>query len=309
MSESPTVAIMGTGALGGYYGARLAQSGLELHFLCHRDAEHIKSKGLVMESVDRSIMNVRAHAYSSAREMPRCDVVIVSLKTTANHLLPDLLPPVIKPQGVIVVMQNGWDVERDAAAAAPGMLVLGGLSFLCANKVSPGYIQHLDYGNVLLGWHKETGTKESADHWINKVYTCLNKAQVQTEISPDLGLARWKKLVWNIPYNGLSVIYRTTTDVLMADPVHCREVEALMREVQMIAAADGHPIEDDFILKMMNDTRKMRPYKTSMLLDFESGKPMEIESMYERPFRVGSQHGIQTPHIEEVMKKLKALQR
>lgn len=306
MSESISVAIIGTGALGGYYGARLSQSGLDLHFLCHRDADHVKAKGLVMESVGRAVIHVRAHAYPDVREMPRCDVVIVSLKTTANHLLPELLSPVVKPDGVIVVMQNGWDVERDAAAAAPGLLVMGGLSFLCANKISPGYIQHLDYGNVLLGWHRETGNNVTAGRWLERMNTCFNNAHVHAEILPDLKLARWKKLVWNIPYNGMSVVYRTTTDVLMADPGHCREVETLMREVQQIAAADGHLIADDFIVKMLNDTQKMRPYKTSMLLDFEAGKPLEIEAMYERPLRVGQHYGIRSPHCEALMNKLKA---
>jgi len=308
MNETTSVAIIGAGALGGYYGARLAQSGLDLHFLFNRDAEHIKAKGLVVESVGRSVIHVRAHACGDVRDMPKCDIVIVSLKTTANQALPELLPPVVKPDGVIVVMQNGWDVEQDAAAAAPGMLVLGGLSFLCANKAGPGYIQHLDYGNVLLGWHQKTGTKESADRWLNRVNTYFNDAQVHAEISPDLRLARWKKLVWNIPYNGLSVVHRTTTDVLMADPVHRRLVEALMREVQQLAAADGHFIEDAFIRKMMDDTAKMRPYKTSMLLDYEAGRQMEIETMYERPLKAGANNGVYVPHITALMEKIKTMQ-
>lgn len=307
MTGLHSIAVIGTGALGGYYGARLAQSGQDVHFLCHRDAAHVAAKGLVVESVGRSILHVRARAYADVKEMPPCDVVLIALKTTANHLLTSLLPPVVKPGGVVVVMQNGWAVEQDAAAAAPGVTVLGGLCFLCANKTGPGYIQHLDYGDVLLGWLKGTGDQQAARAWLEIVTAMPNDAQVHTEQSPDLKLARWKKLVWNIPYNGLSVVHRTTTDVLMADPGHRHLVEALMREVQLLAALDGHVIEDDFIRKILDHTLKMRPYKTSMLLDLEAGKPLEIEVMYERPLKIGERNGLQTPHIAALAAQLKAV--
>jgi len=300
-----SVAIIGTGALGGYYGARLAQSGREVNFLCHRDGAYIREKGLVVESVGRSIMNIRARAYDRPEDMPPCDVVIVALKTTSNHLLPSLLPPVIKPDGIVLVMQNGLDVEQDAARAVPGHLILGGLSFLCANKSGPGYVQHLDYGNVLLGWFEKSGGPRTAAHWMTTIHALFNEAFIPTENSPDLQLARWKKLVWNIPYNGLSVVHATTTDVLMKDPEKRRLVETLMHEVQALARACGSVIEDEFIQKMLSDTVKMRPYKTSMLLDYESKKTMEIDAMYERPLMAGEKAGASAPLIRALYEQLK----
>ena len=306
--EHPSFAIIGTGALGGYYGARLAQAGHDVHFLCHRDGPHIREKGLIVESAGRSILHLRAHAYDRPEDMPRCDAVILALKTTANHALPELLPPVVKPGGVVVVMQNGWDVEKDAAAAAPGQLVIGALCFLCANKPAPGYVLHLDYGDILLGWHRETGDHVSADRWMSVLGRCLDDAHIGNDRSPDLRLARWKKLVWNIPYNGLSVAYRTTTDRLMADPARRNEVEAIMREVQGLAAACGCVIEDAFVQKMLDDTERMKPYKTSMLLDFEAGRSMELETMYERPLRAGEDAGGRAPRIRALWERLRALQ-
>ena len=297
-SSRPTsYAIIGTGALGGYYGARLAQTGADVHFLCHRDGPWVREHGLVVESAGRSILHLRAQAYDHPEDMPPCDVVIVALKTTANHLLPHLLPPVVKPGGVVLVMQNGWDVERDTARVVPDALVLGGLCFVCANKTGPGRILHLDYGDVLIGWFDEQGTKPDAERWMHRIASDLRAARILTTLSDDLRLARWKKLVWNIPYNGLSVIHRTTTDQLMADPVRRAEVVALMREVQQAAAANGCIIEEAFIQKMLDDTERMKPYKTSMLLDFEAGRPLEVEAMYERTMQAASRAGVAVPRI------------
>ncbi len=300
-------AIIGTGALGGYYGAQLAHSGADVHFLCHHDGPWVRDHGLVVESAGRSMLHLRANAYDRPEAMPPCDVVVVALKTTANHLLPQLLPPVVKPGGVVLVMQNGWDIERDAARIAPDALVLGGLCFVCANKTGPGFIRHLDYGDVLMGWFDERGTRADADRWMQRIADDLRAARITVNISDDLRLSRWKKLVWNIPYNGLSVVHHTTTDMLMADPIRRAEIEALMHEVQSIASACGSIIEDAFIQKMLDDTLRMRPYKTSMLLDYEAGRPLEIEAMYERPLRTAQQVGVAAPLIDRIATDLKRL--
>lgn len=296
-----SIAIIGTGALGGFYGARMAQAGADVHFLCHRDGPWIREKGLLVESPGRWQIFLRANAYDRPEDMPRCDVVVIALKTTANRFLPAILPHVVKPDGCVVVMQNGFGVEEESAAAAPGVVVLGGLSFLCANKLEPGHVVHLDYGDVLLGWLKDAGAKTRADFWMNQYAGLLSAGHIHVKKTDDLSESRWRKLVWNIPYNGLSVLHRTTTDVLMADPAIRTRVQQLMREVQGLASACGHPIDDAFIDKMINDTIKMKPYKTSMLLDLELGRPLEIEAMYDRPLKAGEAAGASAPLIRELL--------
>jgi len=302
-----SIAIIGTGALGGYYGARMAQAGADVHFLCHRDGAYIRQHGLQVESPGRWQIFLRAKAYDDPGDMPRCDVVVVSLKTTANHALPRLLPPVVKPCGCIVVMQNGMGVEEEASAAAPGITVLGGLSFLCANKTGPGRIVHLDYGDVLLGWHKRSGTEERALHWMEQYAAALAAGRICVKMAGNLEEARWRKLVWNIPYNGLSVLHQTTTDVLMADPAIRPRVELLMHETRALARACGHEIEDAFIRKMLDDTRLMKPYKTSMLLDFEAARPLELDAMYRRPLETGEAAGGSAPAIRTLWEELKRI--
>jgi 2-dehydropantoate 2-reductase len=287
----------------------LAQAGCDVHFLCHRDGAAIREKGLLVESVGRSVLILRAQAYDRVEEMPRCDVAMVALKTTANALLSALLPPVVKPDGAVLVMQNGLDVEAEAAAAVPGVVVVGGLCFLCANKPGPGHVVHVDYGAVKLGWHRGSGEAGAAERALARIAAALGEAHIEVDVLDDLRRARWMKLVWNIPYNGLSVVHRTTTDVLMADPAIRITVEALMREVQAVAAADGYLIEEAFVQKMLDDTVRMKPYKTSMLLDAEVGRRLEIATMYERPLRVAERLGVAVPKLRALWEQLQRLDR
>jgi 2-dehydropantoate 2-reductase len=264
-------AILGTGALGGFYGARLQRAGLDVHFLLHSDYDHVRQHGLVCESVDGNFTLPRVNAYRDTRDMPRCDVVCVTLKTTQNHLLSTLLPPVVKDDSLVVVMQNGLGNEDEVAATVGAHRVAGGLCFLCSNKTGPGHICHLDYGYVRLG--NQTG---GITDRLRNVAADFLRAGINAECVPDLAAARWRKLVWNIPYNGLSVVLNATTDRLMRDPHTRALVEGLMREIAPCESS----ITDEFIQKMLRDTDKMKPYKTSMMLDYEAHRPMEIEYIY-----------------------------
>ena len=157
MSHARRYAILGTGALGGFYGARLCRAGCDVHFLVHSDFEHVRQHGLVVDSKDGDFVLPRVQAYHDVRDMPRCEVVVVALKATHNHLLPSLLPPVLAEGGVVLLMQNGLGGEAEAARAAPGHAVLAALCFLCSNKVGPGHIRHSDYGAVRFAQYSADG--------------------------------------------------------------------------------------------------------------------------------------------------------
>ena len=193
-------------------------------------------------------------------ELPACDVAVVCLKTTQNEQLPELLKGCVKPDGVVLVLQNGLKPEAKAAKIVGAGRVLGGLCFLCSNKVGPGHIQHLDYGHIHMGVYHESPERDNltpADHHLPGVVEDFNAAGIETTQVEDLRLSRWKKLVWNIPYNGLSVVLNQTTDVMMADPPTRQRIEAIMHEVQAAAlAVDGKVIEDEFIETMLSYTAK-----------------------------------------------------
>ena len=107
------IAVIGTGAVGGYYGGLLARNGYEVHFLLNSDYAHVKKSGLKVDSPNGDFELPQVHAWKSALEMPRCDLVIVALKTTANHLLKDILPEVVHESSKVLVLQNGLDVDSD----------------------------------------------------------------------------------------------------------------------------------------------------------------------------------------------------
>src|SRR5262245_60049260 len=113
-------AILGTGAVGGYYGGLLQKAGLDVHFLVRSDYGHIKAHGLRVDSPEGNFHLNKVSAYPDPESMPTCDVAVVAWKTTENEALARTLPKVLKPGGIVLVLQNGLDPERDAAAVVPG---------------------------------------------------------------------------------------------------------------------------------------------------------------------------------------------
>ncbi len=304
-----TYAILGSGALGGFYGARLQKAGLNVHFLLRSDYEYAKQHGLVVESKDGNFELPHIQAYRDVHEMPRCDVVAVALKTTQNHLLPQLLRPVLKDDSVVLVMQNGLGVEDRVAGIVGPERVMGCLCFLCSYKPGPGHIQHLDYGTIELGEHSPDGTPRGITERMRSIGTDFERAAIPVRLGEDLLASRWKKLVWNIPFNGLSVVLNARTDQIMAD-THLRALaEALMREVAADATACGHELPAGSIEAMLSYSAKMKPYETSMILDYDRHQPMEIEAIFGEPLRAAQRAGASSPRLEMLCHLLPYLDR
>ena len=300
-------AILGTGALGGFYGARLCRAGCDVHFLLHSDFERVREHGLVVDSKDGDFVLPRVQAYRDVRDMPRCDVVAVALKATNNHLLPLLLPPVLAEGGVVLLMQNGLGGEEVAARAAPGHVVVAGLCFLCSNKVGPGHICHSDYGAVRFAQYSADGAKAGVSDGMRAIGQDFAAAGIEVDLLDDLLLARWQKLVWNVPMSGLSVVLDTDTGALMADR-HTRALaEDIMHEVVEGAQACGRHIEQSLVQKMLEMTLAMKPYRASLKVDFDDRRPMEVEAIYGNPLRAAQQAGATMPLVETLYRQLKFL--
>ncbi|HLO88758.1 MAG TPA: putative 2-dehydropantoate 2-reductase [Nostocaceae cyanobacterium] len=302
-----TYAILGTGALGGFYGAKLQAAGHQVHFLLHSDYQQVSEKGLIVESKDGDFILPQVNAYKDVHTMPQCDVVVVALKTTKNHLLPQLLPPVIKENGVVLVLQNGLGIEEEIAQIVHNVYIIGGLCFLCSNKVAPGHIHHLDYGQITLGEFSPNYQATGVTDRMREIAADFEKAGIAIDLSADLLLGRWKKLVWNIPYNGLSVILDARTDELMTNIYTRRLVEDLMQEVQAGAKSTGREIPDSFIETMLDYTLKMKPYRTSMKIDYDENRPLEVEAIFGNPLRKAAAAGVKLPQIRCLYQQLKFL--
>ncbi len=298
-------AIVGTGALGGFYGGRLQQAGLEVNFLLRSDYDQVKKHGLSVESPEGDFTLPHVRAYHDAHKMPQCDVVILALKTTHNHFLPQILPPLLKDNGAVLVLQNGLNTEPEVAKIVGAERVVGGLCFLCSYKVGPGHICHLDYGTITLGEYAQNYKAMGVTDRLHQIARDFQLAKIPIKMSEDLLLSRWKKLVWNIPYNGLSVVLDARTDELMANPDTLILVKEMMGEVVAGAKICDRIIPDDFISQMLEYTQKMKPYRTSMKIDYDESRPLEVEAIFGNPIRVAQQAGIKLPQIEVVYRMLK----
>ncbi|ABA22591.1 ketopantoate reductase [Trichormus variabilis ATCC 29413] len=300
-------AIVGTGALGGYYGAKLQKAGSDVHFLLKRDYGKVSQDGLLVESKDGNFTLPQVNAYSDVAKMPKCDVVIVALKTTQNHLLPKLLPSIVKNDGIVLALQNGLGVEEEIAEILPKVHIIGGLCFLCSNKVGAGHIHHLDYGQIILGEYAHGYSSMGITDRMQQIAHDFQAAGISIELVEDLLLGRWKKLVWNIPYNGLSVVLNARTDELMADTYTRTLVEQLMYEVKAGAISMGRNLPDSFIQTMLDYTVKMKPYRTSMKIDYDECRPLEVEAIVGNPLRKAQEVGVNLPQINCLYHQLKFL--
>jgi len=296
-------AIVGLGAVGGYYGAKLAAAGHEVHFLARSDLDHVRRHGLRVESPEGDIVLDEVHAHADPSEVPPVDVVVLAVKTTDTAAALDSVATLAAEGSVVVAMQNGLGVEDVLARAVPGATVLGAMCFICSNKVGPGHVRHLDYGRVTVGERGAVGVTDGVIALVDD----LVGAGLAASALDDLALGRWKKLVWNVPYNGLSVVLDAGTDELMADP-HARElVQALMHEVLGGAAACGREIPDGFVQQMLDDTEEMIPYATSMKLDYDAGRPLELEAIYAAPLAAARVRGYEMVRVGALYEQLRFL--
>jgi 2-dehydropantoate 2-reductase len=296
-------AVIGSGALGGFYGGMLTHAGKDVHFLFHSDYQFVVDNGLKVDSVTGDFHLANVQAYRSTTDMPKADVVLVCLKTTNNYLLKTLLPPILHSGSIIVLIQNGLGVEEDVAADFPQQPIAGGLAFICSNKIGDGHIAHLDYGKLNIGVFQ--GEIHAT---LEQMKADFTEAGVPTEVSPDLMTARWQKLVWNIPYNGMTVVLNTTTDRLMREPSTRQLSYQLMLEVIAGAKACGIEVKESFADKMMELTDSMTPYAPSMKLDFDYKRPMEIEYIYSRPVQTALAAGYDMKKVAMLEAQLRFIQ-
>jgi len=293
-------AVVGTGAIGGYYGGRLANAGKEVHFLFNSEYEHVKNKGLQIDSVAGDFIINPINAYKTSNDMPKCDVVLVALKSTRNSLLKQILPPLLHSNSVIILIQNGLGLESELSADFPNHTIAGGMAFICSSRIGVGHIYHADYGALTAGFHQNPQPQV-----MQQIGADFEQAGVPFTIAKNLNEARWRKLVWNIPYNGLTVALNTSTDRLMQNTATRALVTDLMNEVVNGAAACGETIEQEFIGKMLSMTDAMKPYAPSMKLDFNNHRPMEIEAIYSNPIRIAKAAGFYMRKTEMLEQELK----
>ncbi len=317
------IAVVGCGALGSYYGARLCRAGHQVHFLLRSDYDAVRAGGVTVRSAGGDF-HVQPLCARDPREIGPAELVLIALKTTANQALPRLLPPLAGPDTAVLTLQNGLGNEAAIASLVGAEKTLGGLCFVCLNRVAPGTIQHLAHGAVVMGEYGRSSQPRT-----RLIAGTLAASGVPCTVTEDLAAAHWEKLVWNIPFNGLGVAGAAgwdavergridpgqtlgpclTTDLLLGDARWEKLVRELMMETIHAAQALGFPVSDSAADRQIERTRDMAAYKASTLIDFERGQDLELESLFLEPLRQARRAGVSCPRLAALCKVLEEIKR
>jgi 2-dehydropantoate 2-reductase len=312
------IAVVGCGAVGSYYGARLSMAGNDVHFLLRSDYEVVKKNGVNVTTADGDF-TARPHCARDPKEIGVVDLVVIGLKTTANSQFKELLTPLVGDSTAILTLQNGLGNETQLAALFGKEKVLGGLCFVCINRIAPGKIQHIAHGTIVMGEYDRPALPRT-----HTIAEAIQTSGVPCKVTDNLEQAHWEKLVWNVPFNGLGVAgaagYNAvisgkadrnkslgpclTSDILLADPRWETLVHDLMMETIRAAQALGLPVKDSAAQKQIDRTREMGAYRASTLIDFERGQDLELDALFFEPLRQAKKAGVNTPRLEAMCKVL-----
>lgn len=297
------IAIIGSGALGLYYGGRLARAGYEVSFLARRDLDALRAEGVRLTYAGERHVVRPALIAATPEQIGPVDLAVVATKSTANADLRGLLPPVLGPDTLVVTLQNGLGVDEPVAEIVGPERALGALCFIGVNRVGPGEAVCGHEGYLELGAFAPT----LAGGAPGQVVAAFQRAGVKASVVDSLLGARWRKLVWNVAFNGLSVaLGGIASDEVLRTPEGERRARALGREVQAVALAEGVVITDAFLDGQIEKTRGMH-YLPSTLLDWKAGRPLELEAIWGEPLRRAIRLGVPVPELARLDAELRGL--
>jgi 2-dehydropantoate 2-reductase len=295
------VLIIGTGAIGGFYDSLLAKAGADVAVVCRSDYEPVKQHGFIIDSstlgtwtfIPSQVLSNAADYKGTADYVLLCTKVIPSVDRVA------LIRPAVSAGTAVVFIQNGVEIEQEMLSAFPDNEIISGLAFICCNRVKPGEILHLAYGRLALG-----NLPDAVSNKTRRLCELFRQSGIDCIASENIVTERWKKCVWNAPFNPLSVLSGglPTLDILQSQEAFIRSI---MQEICNIAKACGHRLSNYIVNSNIENTYAMPPYKTSMLLDYENGHPMETEAILGNAVRAAKRLGVASPHLELVYELMK----
>lgn len=307
MNSKSSIAIVGSGAVGSYYGARLAQAGMDVRFLLRSDFDHVSKHGMKINSVDGDFELKKVNCARSSEEIGPVDLVIIAWKTTSNSHYDSVITPLLHEETEILTLQNGLGSADELARLFGPRRIYGGLCFVCINRLGPGQINHTASGLIRVGKYRSSGRAlEMAERdELDLLVAELTDGGIQCEAVGSLERAQWMKLIWNIPFNGLAISEGgVDTQALLATPGMEQRIRRMMQEVQAVAAALGHVIEDQFIDYQIKITRPMGAYRPSSMIDFVEGRSVEVDTIWREPLRRAETAGVPVPEITNLLKEI-----
>ena len=298
------IGIIGSGAIGTYYGAKLAHAGNDVHFLMRGNLDDVRREGIFVRGEGENFRVEKVNCHSSTKEIGPCDLVVIAVKSTSNLEIVDLVPPLLHEPTMLLTLQNGLGNEEFFADHFGADRVLGGLCFIAITRKSRTEVDRTAHGDIVLGEFNRPAQPRT-----HELAAIFERANVRCHLRDDLALERWRKLIWNIPFNGLSIVAGGVDTRFILANEHLREGALdLMKEVIAAANKCGHALSKDAWRKHVERTEAMGPYKPSTLLDWEEGNPLEIEAIWGEPVRRAAAAGAQMPRTETLYVLLKQLE-
>jgi len=299
------IGIIGSGAIGTYYGAKLAHAGNDVHFLMRGDLDDVRREGIFVRGEGENFRVEKVSCHSSTKEIGPCDLVVIAVKSTSNLEIVDRVPPLLHERTMLLTLQNGLGNEEFFAEHFGADHILGGLCFIAITRKSHTEVDRTAHGDIVLGEFNRPAQPRTRE-----LAAIFERAHIRCHLRDDLALERWRKLIWNIPFNGLSIVAGGVDTRFILANEHLREGTLdLMKEVIAAANKCGHALSKDAWRKHIEWTEAMGPYKPSTLTDWESGKPLEIEAIWGEPVRRATAAGAQMPRTEMLYVLLKQLDR
>lgn len=280
--------------MGCYYGGRLAKAGEDVHFLARSGRAALMAQGIRITGPHTRFKLRKVNVYGTSDEIGPCDLVVVATKATANDQLARLLPPLLGADTAVLTLQNGLGVEEPVAEIVGSERTLGAICFIGCVRKSPGVVECSFPGLMVIGeFGRKAGSRTHA------IAALFQRAGVKCNAEENLEEMRWRKLVWNVPFNGLAIAAGgVTTDALLADDGLKTLSRRLMEEIVEAAAKVGHVIPRSFVDLQFERTAKMARYRPSSLIDFEEGREVEIEEIWGEPLRRAKSVGVAVPRLE-----------
>jgi 2-dehydropantoate 2-reductase len=297
------IAIMAAGAVGGYFGARLAAAGEDVHFIARgAHLEAIRKAGLKLDSDAGNLHLPKVNVTDDAATVGPVDIVLFAVKLWDTEHAAELTRPLLGRETAVITLQNGIDsVERlDPILGAEH--VVGGITYISTTISMPGVIHHLGkLADIVCG---ERDGKPSAR--LTALAGAAKKAGFQFRISPNIDLDRWRKFVFLSSFAGATALTRQPIGPIMADADMREFARALFAESTAVARAQGFAFPNEFVDRQMAMAAHMpAAMKASMAQDLERGGRLEVEWLSGAVARIGRTAGVPTPAHAAVYAALK----
>ena len=287
------IAIMGSGGVGGYFGARLAQAGNDVAFIARgRHLAAMRANGLAIRSVLGDMTIPRPAVTDDPAGLAPADIVLFAVKLWDTEGAAKAVLPLLATGGVVVPFQNGVESIERIGAIVGADRVMGGVAYIAATIGEPGVIAHTGTMARLRFGPVEPSQRKTAE----ALLASCQGAGIDAELSNDILRALWEKFAFLSAFSGLTSVARQPLGVLRGDPDLRATLEAAIRETWSVGRAKGVALTDDFVTQQMKFTDGLpAQMKSSMLNDLEAGNRIEAPWLAGAVARMGSAMGIATP--------------